>query len=200
MSGAAKVYLVAGVDEVGRGPLAGPVVAAAVVLDTEARVPGLADSKQLSHGRRVVLAGQIKALAHAWCIGVASVEEIERLNILQAALLAMRRAVLGLHRAPHRVLVDGNRAPMLPFVVETIVGGDRSVAAISAASILAKVYRDHLMERLDPMYPGYEFAANKGYPTPKHRHALRSLGYCCIHRRTFKGVKECLPNCVLTLN
>ncbi|MDH3376044.1 MAG: ribonuclease HII [Gammaproteobacteria bacterium] len=196
MPEASKVSLVAGVDEVGRGPLAGPVVAAAVVLDAAASVPGIADSKQLSHGRRIMLAGQIKAVADAWCIGVASVEEIERLNILQAALLAMRRAVLGLPRAPHRVLVDGNRAPNLPFVVETVVGGDRTVAVISAASILAKVYRDHLMERLDAIYPGYEFAANKGYPTVKHRYALRSLGYCRIHRRTFKGVKECLPNCI----
>ena len=175
-------------------------MAAAVVLGADGRVPGLADSKRLSHGRRVVLAGQIKAVAQAWCIGVASVEEIERINILQAALLAMRRAVLGLHQAPHRVLVDGNRAPRLPFAVDTVVGGDRSVAVISAASILAKVYRDHLMERLDSIYPGYEFAANKGYPTIKHRHALQSLGYCSVHRKTFKGVKECPPNHVSALN
>ncbi len=191
---APEVTLVAGVDEVGRGPLAGPVVAAAVVLSADGRVPGLADSKQLSHGQRVVLAGQIKAVAHAWCIGVASVEEIERINILQAALLAMRRAVLGLHQAPHTVLVDGNRAPRLPFVVKTVVGGDRTVAAISAASILAKVYRDHLMARLDPVYPGYGFASNKGYPTADHRHALQTLGYSCVHRKTFKGVKESSPN------
>jgi ribonuclease HII len=168
--------LTVGVDEAGRGPLAGPVVAAAVVLDPACLIEGLRDSKRLSSARREALAVTIRERALAWCIASADPEEIDRLNILGATHLAMQRAVAGLGLAPELVLVDGNRAPALAAPTRTIVGGDASVPAISAASILAKVARDALMVRLADAYPGYGFEVHKGYPTAEHRAALRGSG------------------------
>lgn len=182
--------LVAGVDEAGRGPLAGPVVAAAVILDPARPIPGLADSKKLSERRRERLAEQIQEYSLAWCTGRAEVEEIDRINILQASLLAMQRAVAGLHAAPGHVQVDGNRCPVLTCSCEAIIKGDAKVAAISAASILAKVARDHEMVAMDGRYPGYGLALHKGYPTAAHLDALRELGPTAIHRRSFKPVRE----------
>lgn len=180
---------VAGVDEVGRGPLAGPVIAAAVVLRRP--VAGLADSKALPAAERVRLAVQLKTAA--WIgIGAAAVSEIDRLNILQATLLAMRRAVARLPTRPGRVLVDGNRAPDVGVPVTCIVGGDRKVPEIMAASIVAKVLRDRLMARLDRRWPGYGFAAHAGYPTAAHRAALERLGPCPHHRRSFRPVAAAL--------
>jgi ribonuclease HII len=180
---------VAGVDEVGRGPLAGPVLAAAVVLRQP--VEGLADSKTLAPSRRERIARELEA--SAWIgIGAASAAEIERLDVLRASLLAMRRAVGRLPIRPARVLVDGNRAPELPIPVECIVGGDALVPEIMAASIVAKVLRDRLMARLDRRWPGYGFATNAGYPTAAHRAALHRLGPCPHHRRTFRPVAEVL--------
>jgi ribonuclease HII len=184
--------LVAGVDEAGRGPLAGPVVAAAVILDELAPVKGLADSKQLSARRREVLFDQIRARALCCCIASASVEEIDSLNILQATLLAMRRAVEGLRLLPHRVVVDGNRVPELRMPVRALVGGDATLAAISAASILAKVQRDLWCQELDAQYPKYGFAIHKGYPTPQHLAALKAHGPCPAHRRSFAPVRAVL--------
>lgn len=184
--------LVAGVDEAGRGPLAGPVIAAAVILDDRQPVVGLADSKILAEKRRIELAGQIQLHASAWAIGSASVEEIDRLNILQATLLAMRRAVEALAVTPELVLVDGNQAPRLACPVNTVVRGDSLVPAISAASILAKVTRDRLMQALDAEYPGYGFAVHKGYPTVAHRRALESQGVTPLHRRSFGPVRQLL--------
>ncbi len=184
--------LVAGVDEAGRGPLAGPVVAAAVILDPAAPVAGLRDSKQLSERRREQLADEIRQRARAWALALADPAEIDEINILQASMLAMARAVAGLDVAPGRVLVDGNRCPRVPFPVEAIVGGDRSVEAISAASILAKVHRDQLMLELDGHFPGYGFARHKGYPTKAHIEALGSLGPCPVHRKSFGPVRDCL--------
>jgi ribonuclease HII len=182
-----------GVDEVGRGPLAGPVVAAAVILDPAQPIAGLADSKRLSERRREVLAEQIRARSLAWALGRAEVEEIDRLNILQASLLAMRRAVLGLGVAPGMALVDGNRLPDgLPCAGRAIVGGDASVACISAASILAKVARDQEMTMLDARYPGYGLAGHKGYPTKAHFEALQRLGVSPLHRRSFGPVRRLL--------
>ena len=184
--------LVAGVDEAGRGPLAGPVVAAAVMLDELQPICGLADSKKLAPKTRERLFDEIRARALCCCIAEASVEEIDRLNILQATLLAMRRAVEGLRLKPHRVLVDGNRLPVLSVPAEAIVKGDTKVAAISAASILAKVHRDRLCALLHERHPQYGFNAHKGYATELHLAALREHGACIEHRRSFAPVREVL--------
>ncbi|MBK1720935.1 ribonuclease HII [Thiocystis violacea] len=184
--------LIAGVDEAGRGPLAGPVCAAAVILDVARPIPGITDSKKLSPERRSSLDLAIRAQALAWSIGWASVEEIDRINILQASLLAMQRAVAGLDLIPGHVLVDGNQCPILAFSVEAIVGGDASVPEIGAASILAKVARDRRMEELDREYPGYGFARHKGYPTRLHLDALTRLGVTPHHRRSFGPVRRIL--------
>ena len=181
--------LVAGVDEAGRGPLAGPVVAAAVILDELHPVRGLADSKVLTAARRERLYDEICAKALCLCIAEASVEEIDELNILQATLLAMQRAVQGLRLLPKRVLVDGNRAPTLAMPVQAIVKGDATVAAISAASILAKVTRDRLCAALHAQHPLYGFDGHKGYPTPAHLDALQRHGPCSAHRRSFAPVR-----------
>ena len=184
--------LIAGVDEAGRGPLAGPVVASAVILDPVRPIEGLDDSKKLSERRRLALAEQIKGEALAWALGRAEVDEIDRLNILQASLLAMARAVQALHLRPVHVQVDGNRCPVVACTVEAIVGGDSLVPAISAASILAKVARDEELKRLDLAYPGYGFSKHKGYPTGAHLEALRRLGVSAIHRRSFGPVRRLL--------
>lgn len=184
--------LLAGVDEAGRGPLAGPVVAAAVILDDLKPIKGLADSKAISALKRERLFDEIRAKALCCCVAEASVEEIDELNILQATLLAMRRAVEGLRLAPHRVLVDGNRLPLLKVPAEAIVKGDAKVAAISAASILAKVHRDRLCLVLHEAHPQYGFAGHKGYPTPDHLEALRTHGACGAHRRSFGPVRAVL--------
>jgi len=183
-------YLIAGVDEAGRGPLAGPVTAAAVILDPRRPIRSLADSKTLSSAVRESLELEIIDKALAWSLGFAAVEEIDRINILQASLRAMARAVAGLSPAPTRALIDGNRCPSLPCPAQAVVGGDASVAAISAASILAKVARDREMRSLDLIYPEYGFARHKGYPTKEHRESLRRLGPCAIHRRSFGPVRE----------
>lgn len=182
--------LLAGVDEAGRGPLAGPVVAAAVILDDTRPIRGLADSKVLSPQRRERLYELI--MARALCVGVAeaSVEEIDRINILQATMLAMQRAVARLRLPPHRVWVDGNRLPMLPVPAEAIVQGDATVAAISAASIIAKVHRDRLCCELHQRYPVYGFDAHKGYATAEHLNALHAHGPCREHRRSFAPVRD----------
>jgi len=180
--------LTAGVDEAGRGPLAGPVVAAAVILDERQPIAGLNDSKKLSPARREALFEQIHARALCFAIAEASVEEIDRLNILQATLLAMRRAVAGLRLRPGLVLVDGNRLPVLDCAAEAIVGGDALVPSISAASILAKVYRDRWCVQVDAQYPQYGFAGHKGYGTAAHMDALRAHGACPLHRRSFAPV------------
>lgn len=182
--------LVAGVDEAGRGPLAGPVCAAAVILNPGDPIEGLADSKKLSAARREALAVEIKKRALSWSIAWAEPEEIDRINILQATMKAMRRAVLGLSIRPAFVQVDGNRLPPLPYPAETIVKGDAKVAAISAASILAKTARDARMHDYDLKYPGYGFAKHAGYGTKVHIEALRALGITPIHRRTFEPVKS----------
>ncbi len=181
---------IAGVDEVGRGPLAGPVVAAAVILNPNRPIQGLADSKKLSEKRREGMELIIKENALAWSLGRAEVEEIDSINILQASLLAMKRAVEALQILPTHALVDGNRPPDLACSVETIVGGDSSVPAISAASIIAKVARDREMVELDLKYPGYGLAKHKGYPTKAHLEALNKLGVTDIHRRSFAPVKR----------
>lgn len=182
----------AGVDEAGRGPLAGPVVAAAVILDDLHPIAGLDDSKRLSARRRMALSDAIKAHALAFCIAEASVEEIDRLNILQATMLAMQRAVAGLRIAPRLVCVDGNRTPSLPVPAIAIVGGDARVAAISAASILAKVHRDAWCAEIDAQYPQYGFAQHKGYGTAAHLSALREHGACACHRSSFAPVAAAL--------
>jgi ribonuclease HII len=183
--------LLAGVDEAGRGPLAGPVVAAAVILNPAAKPPrGLADSKAISARKRERLFDTIHA--EALCVSVASatVEEIDRLNILQATMLAMQRAVAGLRLPPQRVLIDGNRVPTLPMPVAAVVQGDARVAAISAASILAKVTRDRLCEELHANWPQYGFAGHKGYPTAEHLAALSQHGPCTAHRRSYAPVRQ----------
>ncbi len=190
--------LIAGVDEAGRGPLAGPVVAAAVILDDLNPIKGLNDSKKLTALRRDKLYDEIRAKALCCAVGQASVEEIERLNILQATLLAMRRAVEGLRLKPHKVLVDGNRLPVLDVLAEAIIGGDATVPAISAASILAKVTRDRWCQELDVRYPQYGFAGHKGYGTAEHLAALRMHGACPEHRKTFAPVAEALAAAPLT--
>ena len=182
--------LVAGVDEAGRGPLAGPVVAAAVILDDLHPIVGLADSKKLSPARRERLFDEIRAKALCFCIAEASVEEIDRINILQATLLAMRRAVLGLRLKPVMVLVDGNQLPRLDVPAEAIVKGDARVQSISAASILAKVHRDRWCQQLHERYPQYGFAGHKGYGTAEHLAALREHGICPEHRRSFAPVAQ----------
>ena len=182
--------LVAGVDEAGRGPLAGPVVAAAVILDARAPIAGLADSKKLTALRRAKLYDEIRAKALCCSIAHATVEEVDRLNILQATMLAMQRAVNGLRLKPACVLVDGNRLPQLDVPAEAIVKGDALVAAISAASILAKVHRDRWCEEMDRAYPQYGFAAHKGYGTAVHLSALQAFGACPEHRRTFAPVAQ----------
>ena len=182
--------LVAGVDEAGRGPLAGPVVAAAVILDERQPIAGLADSKKLSAARREALYDEIRAKALCCCVAQARVEEIDRLNILQATMLAMQRAVAGLRLKPGLVLVDGNRLPLLEMRAEAIVKGDAKVAAISAASILAKVTRDRGLELLDQRYPQYGFARHKGYGTAEHLQALRLHGPCPEHRSSFAPVAQ----------
>jgi ribonuclease HII len=184
--------LIAGVDEAGRGPLAGPVTAAAVILKPGDRIPGLADSKQLSPARRAALEGQVLRRALSWSVASASVEEIDNLNILQATLLAMQRAVAGLALVPGHVLVDGNRCPRLPCPAEAVVRGDATVAAIGAASILAKESRDREMRRLDLLHPGYGLSSHKGYPTREHMAALRALGPSPVHRRSFRPVQLAL--------
>ncbi len=181
---------VAGVDEAGRGPLAGPVVAAAVILDPARPLEGLRDSKLLSPERRGVLAERIRRDAQAWAVAWADHEEIDRLNILQATLLAMARAVGALAVAPLHVLVDGNRCPELSYPVSAVVRGDQMVPAISAASILAKVERDAAMERMDRLFPAYGFAVHKGYPTTDHIAALECHGACAVHRRSFAPVRQ----------
>jgi ribonuclease HII len=185
-----SVEWVAGVDEAGRGPLAGPVCAAAVILDPHHIPHGIDDSKKLSEVQRERLAPLIEAAADCWALGWASAEEIDRLNILHASLLAMRRAVDGLGRCPTSALVDGNRLPAgLPCPACAVVGGDGSVPVIGAASILAKVARDREMLRLDRLHPGYGFARHKGYPTKAHLEALQLHGPCPAHRRSFKPVR-----------
>ena len=184
--------LLAGVDEAGRGPLAGPVVAAAVILDPARPIAGLADSKALTAARREVLFAQIQAQALCFCIAQANREEIDRLNILQATLLAMQRAVQGLATTPARVLVDGNRLPVLAIPSEAIVKGDAKVAAISAASILAKVTRDRWCAQLHSRFPQYGFERHKGYGTAEHLAALAEHGACAEHRRSFAPVARVL--------
>ncbi|HYQ39402.1 MAG TPA: ribonuclease HII [Pseudomonas sp.] len=184
--------LVAGVDEVGRGPLCGPVVTAAVILDPARPIVGLNDSKKLTEARRERLFDEIRDKALAWCIGRAEVEEIDRLNILQATFLAMQRAVEGLAIQPRLALIDGNRCPKLLVPSAPVVGGDAKVPAIAAASILAKVSRDREMAELELVYPGYGLAGHKGYPTPAHLEALRRLGPTPIHRRSFAPVRALL--------
>lgn len=183
------VLLIAGVDEAGRGPLAGPVIAAAVILNPARPIAGLADSKTLSETRREQLAAAIRTHALAWALGRADVAEIDRINILQASLLAMRRAVENLRLTPSQVLVDGNQCPSgLACPCQAIIKGDATVPAISAASILAKVARDAELRELHDRYPAYGFARHKGYPTLAHREALRRFGPCPEHRRSFAPV------------
>ena len=184
--------LMAGVDEAGRGPLMGPVVAAAVILDELNPIKGLADSKKLTAIKREKLYDEIRAKALCFSIALATVEEIDTLNILQATLLAMQRAVEGLRLKPHKVLVDGNRLPILRMLSEAIVKGDALVPAISAASILAKVHRDRWCAEVDLQYPQYGFAGHKGYGTAAHLAALREHGACPQHRRSFAPVAEVL--------
>ncbi len=190
---AAGDWPLAGVDEAGRGPLAGDVVAAAVILDPGRPIAGLRDSKRLSPRRREELAEAIRARAAAWALGRADVAEIDRLNIAQASLLAMRRAVEALPVRPALVLVDGNRLPEWRYRARAVVRGDATVPAISAASILAKVRRDADMLEWDRRYPGYGLARHKGYPTAAHLAALRALGVTAIHRRSYAPVRDLLP-------
>jgi ribonuclease HII len=185
---------VAGVDEAGRGPLAGPVVAAAVILASKRPIQGLADSKKLSARRREELADEIRARAVAWSVAWADTAEIDALNILAATMLAMRRAILGLSMVPDKVEVDGNRLPDLTFGSrridgEAIIGGDGEIAAISAASIIAKTTRDRIMINIDNLYPAYEFARHKGYGTEAHRQLLQQHGPCEQHRRSFAPLR-----------
>lgn len=180
----------AGIDEAGRGPLAGPVVAAAVILEPHGTPSGLADSKTLSAARRERLAADIRDAALSWSVAWSDPAEIDALNILNATLLAMRRAVDRLRVAAGHALVDGNRCPRLPCTVEAVVRGDATVPVISAASILAKSHRDRMMRTFDEVYPGYGFARHKGYPTADHLRCLRRRGPCAIHRHSFRPVRE----------
>jgi ribonuclease HII len=190
----AQPLLVCGVDEAGRGPLCGPVVAAAVILDPARPIAGLADSKKLSEKARERLAPLIREQALAWAVAEASVEEIDRLNILHATMLAMQRAVQALAHTPHQVLVDGNRCPQLAVPVRAIVKGDALEPAISAASILAKTARDATMVELDRLYPHYGLAGHKGYPTAAHVAALHRHGVAPFYRRSFAPVRQILEN------
>ncbi len=183
---------VCGADEAGRGPLAGPVIAAAVILDPGRPIDGLRDSKQLAPPRRAELESLIRDRALAWAIGAADVEEIDRLNILQASLLAIRRAIEALDPPAEAALVDGDRLPVLHIEARAVIGGDALEPAISAASILAKQHRDRLMADLDRIHPGYGFAEHAGYPTPRHLERLRALGPCAAHRRSFAPVRQAL--------
>lgn len=187
-----KLFLVAGVDEAGRGPLAGPVYAAAVILDPQAPIIGLADSKKLSAAKRELLFGIIQQKAKAWAIASASVEEIDAINILQASLLAMRRAVESLATQPHQILVDGLHCPKVTMSARAIVKGDSLEPAISAASILAKVARDREMQTLHEQYPHYGFNLHKGYGTALHMAALAAHGVSVMHRRSYAPVKKLL--------
>ena len=184
--------LLAGVDEAGRGPLAGPVVAAAVILNPSKPIKGLNDSKKLSAKRRDALFDEIQDKALCLCVAQASVQEIDELNILRATLLAMQRAVAGLRLAPAKVLVDGNQLPVLPMLCEAVVGGDALIAEISAASILAKVQRDRWCAEVDLSWPAYGFAKHKGYGTAAHLQALQEHGPCELHRRTFAPIAKLL--------
>lgn len=186
------VTLLAGVDEVGRGPLCGPVIAAAVILDPQRPITGLKDSKKLTERKRIELDQQIREQALAWCVARADVAEIDQLNILHATMLAMQRAVAGLSLKPELALIDGNRCPKLSVPSRAVVKGDDRVPAIAAASILAKVARDTEMQELDLLYPGYGMAGHKGYPTKQHLQALQELGTTPIHRRSFKPVQRAL--------
>lgn len=188
----AAPYLVCGVDEAGRGPLAGPVHAAAVILDPHRPIPGLKDSKKVPEAKRILLAQEIKAHALAWHVAWATVAEIEELNILHATMLAMRRAVLGLRPIPQEALIDGNRCPDLPMASRAIIKGDALEPCISAASILAKTERDKVMRALADKYPQYGFDQHAGYPVPDHLAALEVHGPCPEHRRSFGPVKRYL--------
>lgn len=187
-----------GVDEVGRGPLAGPVVACAVILDPQQTIDGLMDSKKLSEKKRQYFAELIKEKALAWALGRAEVAEIDEYNILQASLIAMQRAVTALTVKPDEVLVDGNHCPNLPYLCRAIIGGDNTVAEISAASIIAKVARDAEMVMLDAQYPMYGFAKHKGYGTKVHMEALRMHGPCSLHRYSFAPVRKYAKTVVVT--
>jgi ribonuclease HII len=184
--------LIAGVDEAGRGPLAGPVIAAAVILDPKRPIAGLADSKILSAKQREALFQEIRQHALAWSAARATVFEIDQINILQASLLAMKRAVEGLKISPEHALIDGNKCPMLRCTSEAIIGGDAIEPSISAASIVAKVLRDRIMVMLDRKYPVYGFAKHKGYSTGLHMETLQAHGPCRVHRRSFAPVAACL--------
>ncbi|HHC7309355.1 TPA: ribonuclease HII [Vibrio campbellii] len=184
--------LVAGVDEVGRGPLVGDVVTAAVILDPNNPIEGLNDSKKLSEKKRLALLPEIKEKALAWAVGRCSPEEIDELNILQATMVAMQRAIAGLKVQPDLALIDGNRCPELPMDSQAVVKGDLRVAEISAASIIAKVVRDQEMEELDKQYPQFGFAKHKGYPTKAHFEAIEQHGVISEHRKSFKPVKKAL--------
>ncbi|MEW5770044.1 MAG: ribonuclease HII [Pseudomonadota bacterium] len=190
-------HLVCGVDEAGRGPLAGPVYAAAVILDPARPIAGLRDSKKLSEAQRERLAAEIRENALAWCVAEASVAEIERLNILHASMLAMRRAVLGLRPAAELALIDGNRCPELPIAARAIVKGDALEPCISAASILAKTARDKVMRALADKYPKYGFERHAGYPVPEHLAALEAHGPCPEHRKNFGPVKKYLQDTLI---
>ncbi|HSH96705.1 MAG: ribonuclease HII [Methylophilaceae bacterium] len=187
-----QFYLICGVDEAGRGPLAGAVYAAAVILDPAKPIIGLADSKKLSEKKRDYLALQIKEHALAWAIASSSVEEIDEINILQASLLAMKRAVEQLHMTPHKILVDGLHCPKVSMASEAIVKGDSKVEGISAASILAKTARDFELIQLDKLYPEYNFAKHKGYPTAEHMQRLIQYGVSAVHRRSYAPVRNLL--------
>jgi ribonuclease HII len=186
------LYLEAGVDEAGRGPLAGPVVVAAVILPTHYELDSLDDSKRLTALKRERLAPQIERQAVAYAVEFVEIDEIDQVNILQATMNGMQRAVEYLKPAPQRALIDGNRAPALNCEVKTVVGGDRLVASISAASVLAKVYRDRLMLSMHDLYPEYGFDRHKGYPTAHHLERLKVLGPCPIHRRSFAPVRKAI--------
>jgi ribonuclease HII len=188
--------LVAGVDEAGRGPLAGPVVAAAVILDPMRPITGIDDSKRLGVRRRITLAQRIREESLAWALGRAEAVEIDALNILEATMLAMQRAVAALDRVPDRILVDGNRLPRFDVPAEAVVGGDGTVTAIGAASILAKTARDAEMVTLDREFPEWGFAVHKGYPTRAHLDALARHGVCPCHRRSFAPVRRCIEDAV----
>ena len=191
-SGSERQVMTAGVDEAGRGPLAGPVVAAAVILDPAVKIQGLADSKKLTERKRVDLEQEIKENCLAWSIASVTHEEIDQINILNATMLAMKKAIESLEIVPGHVQVDGNRCPQVDCSVEAIVRGDALIEAIGAASILAKVCRDQIMMQMEEVYPGYGFARHKGYPTREHVEALQNLGVCDIHRRSYAPVRNCL--------